>query len=183
MVLSGKARKKIWQTHYFFMSFLVCTTSPFHQNVRESEKPKTGFVITRDDRRRLRCWNFRTISGARNRAGIRLPFLPANRASIYKRLRSPGIDSASLCSLAGLCTINREIGLSHRPARLGIESWAPWKVYKYGLRAIGWRNRFLGFQKVLRYGLGLLACYGVRVSAVLYWNTLCLKKDTISGWI
>jgi hypothetical protein len=27
----------------------------------------------------------------------------------------------------------RQIGLSDRPARLGIDSWAPYKFYKYGL--------------------------------------------------
>ncbi len=28
----------------------------------------------------------------------------------------------------------RQLGLSYRPDRLGIDSWAPSKVYKYGLR-------------------------------------------------
>jgi hypothetical protein len=28
----------------------------------------------------------------------------------------------------------RQIGLSYWPARLGIDSWSPLKVYKYGLR-------------------------------------------------
>ncbi len=28
-----------------------------------------------------------------------------------------------------------QIGLSYRPARLGINSWAPLKVYKFGLRS------------------------------------------------
>jgi len=111
MVLLGKARKKIWQTHYFFMSFLVSTTSPFSSKCQGiGKKHKSGFVITRDDRRRLRCWNFRTISGARNRNRV----IVSATASIYKRLRSPGIDSASLCSLAGLCTINQVVAPAHQ---------------------------------------------------------------------
>ncbi len=39
-----------------------------------------------------------------------------------------------------------QIGLSYRPARLGIDSWAPWKVYKYGLR-------FLAIEGLWRTGL------------------------------
>jgi hypothetical protein len=31
------------------------------------------------------------------------------------------------------CQPELQIGLSYRPARLGIDSWAPEKVYKYGL--------------------------------------------------
>jgi hypothetical protein len=48
--------------------------------------------------------------------------------------------------------------LSYWPARLGIDSWAPLKVYKYGLRLhmlpelIPW-NRFLGSLKVKNFGL------------------------------
>jgi hypothetical protein len=53
------------------------------------------------------------------------------RAWICKLLRSPGIDSASLCSLAGWYIKV----ISYRPARLGIDSWPFWKVYKFGLRA------------------------------------------------
>ncbi len=74
------------------------------------------------------------------------------RARICKRLRSPGIDSyesippgtvawrSSTITLFLLGTYphrmfkNPSSGLSYRPARLGIDSWAPWKVYKYGLR-------------------------------------------------
>ncbi len=51
------------------------------------------------------------------------------RASICKRLWSPGIDSeksippASVAWRAG--TTNRVVVLSYRPARLRIDSWAP----------------------------------------------------------
>jgi hypothetical protein len=44
------------------------------------------------------------------------------RARICKRRWSPGIDSASLCTLNPAV---RQIGLSHRSARLGIDSRAP----------------------------------------------------------
>jgi hypothetical protein len=43
---------------------------------------------------------------------------------------SPGIDSKeSILSVQPV----RQKGLSHRPARLGIDSWAPSKVYKFGI--------------------------------------------------
>jgi hypothetical protein len=38
------------------------------------------------------------------------------------------------------CGSIRQIGLSYLPARLGIDSWAPNKVYKFGL----WRNIWAG---------------------------------------
>ncbi len=47
-------------------------------------------------------------------------------ARICKRLRSPGIDSASLCSLAG-----RYDGTICRTGPPGIDSWTPLKVYKF----------------------------------------------------
>ncbi len=43
---------------------------------------------------------FKQSIGARNRIGIGLSYRPA-RAGIIKLLWSPGIDSSSLCSLAG----------------------------------------------------------------------------------
>jgi hypothetical protein len=64
--------------------------------------------------------------GARNRVGIRLSY----RARICKRLWSPVIDFANLCSLSG----RGQIGLLNRHASLRIDSWAPEKVYKYELR-------------------------------------------------
>ncbi len=60
------------------------------------------------------CWNLtleQSMGGGgwlgRNRVGIGLSY----RARICQRLRSPGIDSASLCSLAA-----RYVGMSYRPA-------------------------------------------------------------------
>ncbi len=55
-------------------------------------------------------------------------------AQICKRLRSPGIDSASRCSpsLVQPGGLVRPIWLSYGPTRLGIDSYAPLKVYKYG---------------------------------------------------
>jgi hypothetical protein len=47
------------------------------------------------------------------------------RARICKHLRSPGIDSEG--------AVARQIGLLYWPARSEIDSWAPEKVYKYGL--------------------------------------------------
>jgi hypothetical protein len=52
------------------------------------------------------------------------PPLEIYRAQICKRLRSPGIDSTSPCSLARGGPV-RQIWLLYRPARLGIDSWAP----------------------------------------------------------
>jgi hypothetical protein len=50
-----------------------------------------------------------------------------DRARIYKRLWRPGIDSEDSIPPAYVAwragTTN--IGLSYRPARLGIDSWAP----------------------------------------------------------
>ncbi len=56
-----------------------------------------------------------------------------NKARICRRLRSPGINSARLYSLAGRV---RQIGLSYRPARLGLRrppshSALYWKVELY----------------------------------------------------
>jgi hypothetical protein len=60
--------------------------------------------------------------------------LSSTWARICKHLRSPGIDSKELIPPAYVAwqadTSNRVV---HRPARLGINSWAPWKVYKYRL--------------------------------------------------
>jgi hypothetical protein len=80
------------------------------------------------------------------------------------RNRLRGIDSARLCYLAGRYEKRvvvparqagnrflgflkrftntgsgwpvRQIGLSYRPVRQGIDSWAPQKVYKYGLWSV-----------------------------------------------
>jgi hypothetical protein len=55
-------------------------------------------------------------------------------APICKRLRSPGIDSEESIppgNVAGGPV--RQIRFSYRPAGLWIDSWAPEKVYKYGL--------------------------------------------------
>jgi hypothetical protein len=46
---------------------------------------------------------------------------------IRPSLRSPGIDSASPAARY------EKIGLTYGPARLGIDSWTPEQVYKYGL--------------------------------------------------
>ncbi len=50
-------------------------------------------------------------------------------------LRSPGSESEESIPPAYVPwragTTN--VGLSYQPVRLGIDSWAPWKVYKYGL--------------------------------------------------
>jgi hypothetical protein len=51
------------------------------------------------------------------------------RARICRRLRGPGIDSDMPWHGGPV----GQIGLSCQPARLGIDSWAPQKVYKYGL--------------------------------------------------
>ncbi len=63
------------------------------------------------------------------------------RELICKRLSSrsrfQGIDSASLCSLGQV----RQIRLSYRPDRLGIDSWASLKVYKFGLRTEHYSRR------------------------------------------
>ncbi len=57
-----------------------------------------------------------------------------NRARICKRLWSPGIDSEESIPPAYVAwragTTNRVL---YRPVRLGIDSRAPLKVYKYGL--------------------------------------------------
>ncbi len=59
------------------------------------------------------------------------------RARICKLLRSPGIDSKKSIPLAYVAWRPvRQIGLSYWRARLGIDSWATWKVYKYGLCAV-----------------------------------------------
>ncbi len=56
------------------------------------------------------------------------------RAQICKRSRSPGIDSeASIPPAYVAGGPVAQIGLLYRPTRLGIDSWAPKKVYKYGL--------------------------------------------------
>jgi hypothetical protein len=61
------------------------------------------------------------------------PFVNS-RARICNRLWSPGIDTEKsippdyVARRAGT-----KIGLSYWPARLGIDSWAPQVVYKYGL--------------------------------------------------
>jgi hypothetical protein len=59
-----------------------------------------------------------------------------NRARICKRLRSLRIDSKESISPAYYvaCGPVRQIGLSYRPVRLGIDSWAPEKVYNLGLK-------------------------------------------------
>ncbi len=60
--------------------------------------------------------------------------LPTVRVRICKRLWSTGTDSEETIPPACIAwragTTN---GLPYRPARLGIDSWAPEKVYKYGL--------------------------------------------------
>jgi hypothetical protein len=60
-----------------------------------------------------------------------------HRARICKRLWSPGIDSEE--SIPPVYVAWRAgttiLVLSYGPARLGIDSWAPEKVYKYGLRS------------------------------------------------
>ncbi len=68
---------------------------------------------------------FRQSMGARNRAGKWLSYRPS-RPRICKRLWSPGIDSEeSILPAYVACLLVRQIGLSYRPARLGIDSWAP----------------------------------------------------------
>jgi hypothetical protein len=60
------------------------------------------------------------------------------RARIYNRLWSPGIDSEkSIPSAYVARRAGAKNGLSYWPARLGIDSWAPQRVYKYGLRSRG----------------------------------------------
>ncbi len=56
------------------------------------------------------------------------------RARICKCSRSPEIDSETSIPPAYVAGGPvGQIGLSYRPIRLGIDSWAPKKVYKYGL--------------------------------------------------
>jgi hypothetical protein len=63
------------------------------------------------------------------KAGLNLPPFEI-RARICKRLRSPGIDSICLCSLAVRYI---KYGCRTAPHRLGIDFLALYKVYKYRL--------------------------------------------------
>jgi hypothetical protein len=55
-----------------------------------------------------------------------IPLANVAWARIFKRLRSPGIDSKESISPADVAGVPvQKIGLSYRPARLGIDSWAP----------------------------------------------------------
>ncbi len=66
------------------------------------------------------------------------------RARICNRLWSPGIDfEKSIRQTMWLGGPVRKIGLSYWPARLGIDSWAPQTVYKYGLWRAGSTTLFL----------------------------------------
>jgi hypothetical protein len=59
-------------------------------------------------------------------------------ARICKRLRRPGIDSEeSVPPSYEAWQAGPTNSMSYRPARLGIDSWTPLKVYKYGLRLLG----------------------------------------------
>jgi hypothetical protein len=73
-------------------------------------------------------------------------FFPKSRAGICKRLRSPGIDSASLCSLAGPYTANRVVV----PTRQAVNRFlGSLKGYKFGLstrffmRRISYNNVYI----------------------------------------
>jgi hypothetical protein len=66
--------------------------------------------------------------GARNRVGIDCR---TGGARIFKRLRSLGIDSEESIPTAYVRYPGgpeSQTGFSYRPARLGIDSWAPKKV-------------------------------------------------------
>jgi hypothetical protein len=60
------------------------------------------------------------------------------RARICKGLRCPGIDSKESIAPAFVAWLGPvpvgKVGLSQRPARLEVNSWAQKKVYKFGLR-------------------------------------------------
>ena len=124
-------------------------------------------------------------------------------ARIWKRLRSPGIDSKEsippayvslragtsnrvaipsrqarnwfLGSLKGLqirALGGRYVkkGLSYKPARLGIDSWAPSKVYKFGLCYL---SEFLIVQCAVFlqnyiHKVGLLFIYSTQTCCILY---------------
>jgi hypothetical protein len=64
------------------------------------------------------------------------------RARTCKHLRSLGINSeeSNLPAFVAHGGPVQQIGLSYRPARLGIDSWAPAKIYKYGLSI--WKEAF-----------------------------------------
>ncbi len=68
---------------------------------------------------------------------------PASWARICKCFRSPGIDSASLCSLAGTL---RQIRLLYRSASWELIPGLLKKIYKYGL----WRLTFGAFNLRLK---------------------------------
>jgi hypothetical protein len=60
-----------------------------------------------------------------------MPQSPKDAQSPYLYLMSPGINSEELIP-PRLCSMEGRYD-KYRPSRLGIDSWAPLKVFKYGL--------------------------------------------------
>jgi hypothetical protein len=100
---------------------LFCRFGPWtHKYCKSLTEPEFSFNTTQHPPPSHHTLNVSSRGGG----GFELETMPLNtsRARICKRLRRPGSDSEDSIPPAGPV---RQIGLSYRPVRLGIDSWAP----------------------------------------------------------